>query len=180
MNTAKASTIIDFTTMSNGSITTIGDATFSLAGVGEMGDAYVQGGQLWNSSDGASYPTNTILRVDFATVVSGLKFDFLPYGLNGNALQAWTIYDSSLSVIASSAYSSGSLASYDLTAYDSISRLELHNGRNDWSQGLHRIEYDASASVPEPTTVALLGIGLVGLAGAEVRRRRKKKAVDNS
>ena len=178
---AAEATLIDFTLMPDGPVSTIGDATFSLAGAGEQGNPYVDNttygssavGGLWNSSGNAVYPTNTILRVDFASVVSLLTFDFTPHGLNGSSAQGWSVYDSANALIASGAFTGTNgtaFATYDLSAYSGIRRLELNNGQDNWLQALQRISYTA-VSVPEPGTLALLGLGLLGMGAT--RRLRK-------
>lgn len=165
--------VIDFDDYVSGTnVSTIGDVTFSLAGVGEMGDPMVQGvagnNYLWNSTDGATYPTNTILQADFTAPTTILNFEFNPYGLHNPESQVWSLFGISDNLIASGKFL-GLLNVYDLSMYDNVAYIQWNNGGNNWLQGLASIEYD-SAPVPEPSTWLLLGTGLAGLA----YYRRKK------
>ncbi len=71
----------------------------------------------------------------------------------------------------------------NLTAFGTMTEFGIVNASvTSWGGDFYFEDATLTATdvVPEPATVALLGIGMVGLAGAEVRRRRKKKAVDKS
>lgn len=168
-----AAVFLDFVSLPAGNVTTIGDATFSLAGVGEAGPPAIVhsfGGGLWNSTDNASYPTNSILRVDFSAPVSNLEWYF---NNQGSKATSWTIYDSASSILATGANLTSGSVYYDLTAYSGVARIEWNNNGNDWLFNLNQLSYNSSSAVPEPASLAMWGLGAIGMMFA--RRKRQQK-----
>ncbi len=57
---------------------------------------------------------------------------------------------------------------------------DSHVSHHKDSGEINRLLIMPTATAPKLTTVVLLGTGLVGFAGADIRRRWKTKAVDKS
>lgn len=171
-------TLIDFDALPDGNYATVGDTSFSLVGEGVTGDpiksSLLGSGYLFNSSQPFLLPTNSILRVDFNGLVDNLMFDFNGFGPEAS-LMTWRIFDENLTELATGNDLTASLASFDLSAFSGISRIEFFNGGGNVNRffGLRQISFDSQvASVPLPHTILLLVSGL--LSFALVRKHRSQ------
>jgi hypothetical protein len=183
---AAQATAIDFTALPGTTAVTTQYAgvTFSLAGGNDASGAPTttyayQGssyGGLTNTNSGGYYPTAEYLVATFSAPVIGVSFSFYDAGYNG--ANAYYLYDTAHVLIGSGNLSASDSTSafYDLTSYTGVSSIVWDNGvpagnGGNWWQSLQSLSY--TAEVPEPTSIALLGLGLAGLAAS---RRKVKQA----
>ncbi|WP_246840604.1 PEP-CTERM sorting domain-containing protein [Lacimicrobium sp. SS2-24] len=139
-------------------------ATTEFAPLGQQGNRL---GNFYNFSTGFRAD---ILRIEFSALVSNVSFDFFPQGDSGGQTRVLAL-DSSLAPISDTMTGiSGfpGIQNFSVTG-SGISRLDIFQPSDGWNWGLDNLSFD-SVQVPEPSSIALLGLGLASIGFS----RRKK------
>ncbi len=131
---------------------------------------------LWDAV-GEEGGANADFEVVFTTPVNGTGIFF--GGLQDIGTTTFEVFDVSSSSLGSfDVYSEAGgnplgFVFFGVTSDDPIAKLQVNVDAADfvWFDDL---EFGASTTVPEPTTIVLLSIGLAGLAGGAIKRRLKK------
>lgn len=148
-----------------------GIATFSLAGTGATSGspqiAYYGAG-LSNSNNGGEYPTASQLVINFSAPVLVNSISYNDEGYNGGNYLAFyngatlLFLDNTASGIGTDTNISNVTSIIYNNGYD--------NGARSWTQAIGQLNYTYS-EVPEPASLALFGLGLVGLFAGSRKRR---------
>lgn len=126
-------------------------------------------GDPMNPISGASRAD--VLRIDFASLVDNVSFDFFPQGSQGGNTLVEAFDGMGGLLFSGTTGISGFpvIANYVLPV-NGVSRIDITQPTDSWNWGLDDLTFEESSAVPEPTSLCLLAIGGFGLA---IRRRRQ-------
>ena len=140
-----------------------------IGGVDSSGNPFVNTNGIHNSNN-SWYPTAQILQFSFSTLVEEISFSLNNFG-SGNG-SFWTAFGADDSVLETGSFSSGG-GIFSLTS-SNVSYIQFNNNSpsSSWNFQVNSFSAREVAEVPEPSTLAVFALGLMGLAS----RKFKKKA----
>ena len=171
------SIFVDFSSYADGTpIASVNGITLTLiGGPGPTGTPVTNYGGVTNSTTG-SYPTTNVLDFTFASPVSNVSFTFDNLGdgfVGGRGDSFFQAFDSNGKLLESGSLNGASQTAFSL-ASSGIHDIKFDNhtgGEDSWIFAVNSIQATSTVQTPEPSSLALLGLGVAGAAGYRWRRK---------